>query len=140
VIENNYYLFTSVLPKVLCLLILGLIITDFVYTYNMTSKLSSMSEEDSIMPRLKYCYDDDDDPKLYKLMVESCYDVKCHCTDPLVPTVVPDFPPWLAFHKKHFNDVIARHIPIDFVLLGDTITEQWNGTSGLGDQSQPQYR
>jgi lysophospholipase L1-like esterase len=66
----------------------------------------------------------------------------CRCGDPLKP-VARAQGDWAAFHRRMV--AAAREGPVDrevnVVLLGDSITEHWNGTSRMGTEQLPgQFR
>ena len=76
----------------------------------------------------------------------------CKCTDPTIPVAVePDsryHKDWMAQHERMVQDIRFRKrkrrttipLPLDFVMMGDSLVEHWNGTKLLGKTPAPAMR
>jgi len=92
---------------------------------------------------------DDDDPKEWKTpqgRVPEKY--HCQCPDPFQAKKRPGgSSQWDAFHSKLVEDVnyanalsLETGNPLELVILGDSLTERWNGTTGNGSGRIPENR
>jgi lysophospholipase L1-like esterase len=75
---------------------------------------------------------DDDDPPQWK-------SDDCQCLDPAKPFPRKDEDRWYELHKTMVQ-VAASARDIDVALLGDSITQRWMGTIGLGRKPAPEYK
>ena len=89
------------------------------------------------------CRDQDDPPEWFDHYDERKH--PCLCTDPTIPREREGGTTnkrWRDWHDTMAER--ARKIPdggsLDFVLLGDSITEHWRGTKALGKVDLPEYR
>ena len=94
--------------------------------------------------RKSYCYDSDDSKKSIKQFVDK--PSLCSCVDPEVPAA-RGMQAWESHHNTMVQDVVYHQRKqqlneevIDFILLGDSITERWNGTTNMGQVQFPEYR
>jgi lysophospholipase L1-like esterase len=70
----------------------------------------------------------------------------CQCPDPAVPARRRD-PVWDAHHLRLVRDAVQakeRELEtgreLNVVFVGDSITERWNGTRGMGTEAAPEFR
>jgi lysophospholipase L1-like esterase len=98
--------------------------------------------------RLSYCFDSDDDFSNELVRPYMLDPTLCQCRNPLIATPRANNTNWDEHHKTILQDLLYQKTKqldhseekLDFMLLGDSITEQWNGTSILGKEYLPDYR
>lgn len=133
----------------------GAILLLFLVAYNTNNSIEEMGEEGAAiflrgeedlfdlfesLNSTNRCRDEDDPPEWFN------YDEKehpCLCTDPTVPREREGSTNkrWKDWH----NNMVERAQKIqknglDFVLLGDSITEHMRGTKALGNKDLPEFR
>lgn len=89
------------------------------------------------------CLDPGDPPEWNEISIKK----DCQCPDPLRPSKRMDSPQWSDHHNVMVDDAnyaavseLVHGHELDVVLLGDSITERWNGTRGMGQDQYPEYR
>jgi len=116
------------------------------------------------------CIDSDDDPREWEAVFvgngtaaeAAAKAAKCACQDPLVPVRRSEDPVFdehqkrLAISARNAAVVFSQQDDgddgsddkdddnkinaLDFVMVGDSIIERWNGTRGMGQMQAPEYR
>ena len=88
------------------------------------------------------CFEDDfsDRSDLDKLATEETIETnlqassECPCPDPLVPAQRPNEPAWNKHHLLMTTEV-KQQKELDVLLIGDSLTERWRGTSRYGQRT-----
>jgi lysophospholipase L1-like esterase len=81
---------------------------------------------------------DDDDPVAILNLIPMKQD--CHCPDATAPSPRQQHAKaWTAHYQLQVEDVAHSAVDgIDVALLGDSITERWNGTRSMGQPGDPE--
>lgn len=127
----------SILPKSL---FLGCVIAFILWFYR-DEKSNQVSRNSG--SNIGFCMDPDD-PTEWKNSVMTSKS-SCQCLDPTRPAPRYNDKMWDKHHQVMLNDIDyvisnKQHQELDFVMLGDSITERWNGTRGIGRVNAPEFR